>query len=59
MKQMFKLSKRSLSRIEGIDEELHALVCRSIHETPYDFGIPHLGGLRTIEEQKKLVESGA
>ena len=55
----FKLSKTSLGRIEGIDEELYALVCASIHNTPYDFGIPPLGGLRTIEEQRKLVESGA
>jgi|TARA_R110000823_G_scaffold23643_5_gene70374 peptidoglycan LD-endopeptidase CwlK len=55
----FKLSQRSLDRIEGIDEELHALVCAAIHNTPYDFGIPHLGGLRTIEEQRKLKESGA
>ena len=54
-----KLSKTSLGRIEGINEELHALVCASIQNTPYDFGIPPLGGLRTIEDQRKLVEAGA
>ncbi len=55
----FKLSQRSLDRIKGIDPELDALVRAAIHNTPYDFGIPHLGGLRTIEEQRKLVDSGA
>ena len=55
----FKLSQRSLDRIEGIDEELYTLVRTAIHNTPYDFGIPHLGGLRTIEEQRSLVDSGA
>ena len=55
----FKLSKRSLDRIEGIDDELSTLVRTAIHNTPYDFGIPNLGGLRTIEEQRALVDSGA
>ncbi len=55
----FKLSQRSLDRIEGIDDELYTLVRAAIHNTPYDFGIPHLGGLRTIEEQRTLVDSGA
>ena len=55
----FKLSQRSLDRIDGIDEELYTLVRTAIHNTPYDFGIPNLGGLRTIEEQRALVDSGA
>ena len=55
----FKLSSTSLGRLEGVDEELVAVVKRAITITPIDFGIPPLGGLRTIEEQRKLVESGA
>jgi peptidoglycan L-alanyl-D-glutamate endopeptidase CwlK len=52
----FKLSKTSLGRLEGVDEELVAIVKRAITITPIDFGIPWMGGLRTIADQRKLVE---
>ena len=52
----FKLSKTSLERLEGVDEELVAIVKRAITITPIDFGIPWMGGLRTIEDQRKLFE---
>ena len=52
----FKLSKTSLERLEGVDEELVAIVKRAITITPIDFGIPWMGGLRTIDDQRKLVE---
>lgn len=53
----FKLSKRSLARLEGVDERLVAVVRYAISVTKIDFGVAC--GLRTIEEQRKLVESGA
>jgi len=52
----FKLSKTSLGRLEGVDEELVAIVKRAITITPIDFGIPWMGGLRTIEDQRELVK---
>jgi peptidoglycan L-alanyl-D-glutamate endopeptidase CwlK len=54
---MFALSERSLSRLEGVDERLVKIVCRAIEITDTDFGV--VQGLRTLEEQKALVEKGA
>lgn len=53
----FKLSKRSLSHLEGVDSDLVKVVHRAIEITSVDFGV--IEGLRTVEEQKALVESGA
>jgi len=52
----FKLSKTSLSRLKGVNEELVSVVKRAIAITPIDFGIPWMGGLRTIEDQRELVK---
>lgn len=52
----FKLSNRSLSRLEGVDEGLVKVVKRAIEITPIDFGVTC--GLRTLETQKKLVAAG-
>ncbi len=51
---MYKLSKRSYERLNGIDAILIAIVTEAIKESPYDFGIPKLGGMRTAEEQNIL-----
>ena len=48
----FKLSNRSLAKMEGVDESLVAVVKRAIELTKVDFGVIY--GLRTVEEQKKL-----
>lgn len=53
----FKLSKRSLQRLEGLDEGLVRVVKRAIQITDVDFGV--IQGLRTIEEQRELVRKGA
>jgi peptidoglycan L-alanyl-D-glutamate endopeptidase CwlK len=53
----FKLSKRSLSKLEGVKPELVQVVKRAIEITTVDFGV--IQGLRTVAEQKKLVASGA
>lgn len=55
---MYKLSKRSLNRLKGINPVLFAIVVDSIKDSPYDFGIPEFGGLRTPEEQNKLYYKG-
>ena len=53
----FVLSERSLSRLKGINDKLSKVVQSAIDYTKVDFGVTR--GLRTIEEQKELVESGA
>lgn len=53
---MFKLSKRSLSRLEGVDEQLVMVVKEAITLTKIDFGVTE--GLRTVERQKELVAAG-
>ena len=51
---MYKLSKNSKKRLQGINVDLIELVHRSITFSPHDFGIPKYGGLRTSEEQFEL-----
>ena len=51
---MYKLSKRSRERLNGINPILIQIVEEAIKESPYDFGIPSFGGLRTAEEQHYL-----
>lgn len=53
----FKLSRRSLDRLEGVDDDLVAVVRFAINATKTDFGV--IQGLRTIEQQKELVAKGA
>ncbi len=55
----FKLSERSLGRLEGVDERIVAVAKYAIGITKVDFGIPHLGGLRTMDQQRELFEKGA
>jgi peptidoglycan L-alanyl-D-glutamate endopeptidase CwlK len=55
---MYKLSKRSLSRLEGIDPVLFEIVKEAIKESPIDFGVPSSGGLRTAEDQNELFTKG-
>ena len=53
----FKLSQRSLDRLEGVKPDLVNVVKRAIELTKVDFGV--IEGLRTEERQKELVEKGA
>jgi len=53
----FKLSKRSLSKLEGVKPELVKVVQSAIEITSVDFGV--IQGLRTIQEQRELVAKGA
>lgn len=52
----FKLSQRSLDRLNGVKPELVEVVKRAIELTTVDFGVTE--GLRTVETQKRYVETG-
>ena len=52
----FKLSQRSLDKMEGVDANLVAVTKRAIELTKIDFGVIY--GMRTIQEQEKLVAAG-
>lgn len=52
----FKLSQRSLSKLEGVDSDLVAVVKRAIEITDVDFGVTE--GLRSLSRQKELVNAG-
>ena len=52
----FKLSTRSLGKLEGVDSRLIDVVERAIKLTKVDFGVIY--GMRTVEEQEKLVAAG-
>ena len=53
---MYRLSKRSKSKLVGVDERLVKVVKRAIEITKQDFSV--ICGLRTIEEQRKLLAEG-
>ena len=52
----FKLSDRSIAKLEGVDETLVEVVKEAIQLTKVDFGVTF--GMRTLEEQQKLFDSG-
>lgn len=54
---MFSLSERSKSRLEGVEPKLVAVTELAIEYTKIDFGVTC--GLRTVQEQQELVDSGA
>lgn len=53
----YSLSKRSLSRLEGVHPDLVKVVKRAIQITRQDFFVGE--GVRSVERQKRLVASGA
>lgn len=52
----YKLGKKSLSNLVGVDERLVNCVLIAIELSECDFSV--VEGLRTIERQKQLVEEG-
>ena len=52
----FNLSKRSLKKLNGVDNNLVEVVKLAIGYTEVDFGVTY--GMRTLKEQQKLVDSG-
>jgi len=53
----FSLSQRSLERLGGVDPSLVEVAQLAITKTKIDFGV--ICGLRTMEEQQALYDSGA
>ena len=53
----FKLSERSLGKLEGVNDSMKIVVMKAIALTKIDFGV--ICGLRTQEEQEELVAKGA
>lgn len=53
----FRLSRRSLSRLEGVHQDLVKVVKRAIEITEVDFMVTE--GLRTKERQAELYKAGA
>ena len=53
----FKLGNKSLKNLSGVHPDLVRVVKQAIILTPIDFAVTE--GVRTIERQKMLVESGA
>ena len=54
---MYKFSRRSLDRLEGVDERLQAVARQAVGLSRIDFGI--IQGLRSEAQQKELVARGA
>ena len=52
----FKLSNRSLGKLEGVHPDMVDTVKRAIELTSVDFGVTY--GVRTLQEQEKLYASG-
>ena len=52
----FNLSNRSKGKLEGVHPDMVAVVETAITLTKVDFGVTY--GVRTVEEQEKLVASG-
>jgi len=52
----FKLSQRSLDRLDSVDPDLIKVVKYAIGVTKVDFGV--IEGVRTLEKQKELVAAG-
>lgn len=54
---IYKFSKRSWESLEGVHPKLIVVVAKALEVTAVDFTV--LEGLRTIERQETLFESGA
>lgn len=54
----YKLSTKSLERLEGINPVLLEIIKEGIKNSPYDFGIPKDGGFRTAKRQRELYAKG-
>ena len=52
----FRLSQRSMDRLEGVHPDMTAVVERAIQLTEVDFGVTQ--GVRTLDEQKANVAAG-
>lgn len=51
---MFKFSRRSEERMQGIHPDLVLIATEAIKISPIDFGIPADGGVRTVARQHEM-----
>lgn len=54
---MFKLSKRSVEKLQGVHDDLVAVVTRALELSEVDFAV--IEGMRTVTRQKELYAAGA
>ena len=54
----FRLSDRSLERLQGVHSQLIEVIEYAIRVSSVDFGIPKTGGVRDLETQRRLVAAG-
>jgi len=54
----FKFGASSLNNRAGVDPRLIEISDRAIALSPIDFGVPHLGGLRSATDQAQLFTAG-
>ena len=54
----YQFSKKSAERMKGVHPELITIFTEAIKNSPIDFGIPALGGVRTAVEQRMLFDDG-
>ena len=52
----FKLSSRSLGKLEGVHPDMVSTVQKAIERTKIDFGVTY--GVRSVEEQQRLFDMG-
>ena len=52
----YSLGKKSKQKLEGVHEDIVAVVELAISKSEYDFTV--LEGLRSVERQKELVDTG-
>jgi len=52
----FKLSQRSIERLDGVNDKLVDVVTRAIEISTIDFGVSE--GLRTVEKQREYLAAG-
>ncbi len=55
----FRLSKSSLDNMQGVDMRWQYIIDTALKISKVDFGIPKLGGLRTVKDQQHLFNQGA
>ena len=55
---MNRLSKRSADRLDGVLPILKKIFIEGVKDSPYDFGIPGTGGLRTDQDQIDMYAIG-
>ena len=54
----YKFGIRSISRMKGVDPLLVVIFTDALSDSPYDFAIADMGGVRTAEEQNQLFLAG-